>query len=301
MNKIPEFPEQVELEIAHLETLTEAIEAQGIKAAEFSIYYLTSWYYSRPAMISRIGDRLVLDVEGSQGGHIFLGPFGKGPIKHALDILLKHIGEDFQEEKVLRYVPTTLADEIRKLGKHTKEESHRDYFDYIYSREELTSLAGRKFQKRRNLVNKVQKIYDPKIHILTPDDEDSVLECMETWYELYGDPNDFFLQMEKKSVHRIIANLWELGGVGIKTEIDDGFCGITWAVPLTKETWLVPVEKARREIKGLYQYVNWALAQELPAEVKFLNREADLGLEGLRTAKTRYKPIGFEEKFSFWF
>ena len=64
---------------------------------------------------------------------------------------------------------------------------------------------------------------------------------------------------------------------------------------------VVSLEKADKTKKGLYQFVNWALANRLPESVTLINRETDLGLEGLRTAKLSYHPVGFEEQFKIRF
>lgn len=300
MNSIPEFPKQTELTIEHNPVFKAAVEAQGIRSAEYSIYYLTSWYYDRPALISRIDNRLVVDVNGKQGGHIFLGPFGDGPLKPAVEKLLFHAQKDFGEEKVLRFLPGALAEQITQEFKPVKSEEHRDYFDYLYHREELADLSGRKFQKRRNQLNKIQRENKAEVTILQEEDTEQILHCLDKWYTQYGD-GDPFLDMERESVRRALPNLWKLGGMGIRVKIDTHMCGLSWAVPISEDTWLVPVEKAAREVKGMYQFVNWALANHLPPSARILNREADLGIEGLRTAKERYNPMGFEKKVTLWF
>lgn len=300
MNSIPEFPQQTDITSDHYNIIKSALQAQDIKSADYSFYYLTGWYYHRPARISRIGERLVMDVEGKQGGHIFLGPFGTGPVKPAVEKLLHHAEKDFGEERVLRFLPFNLAEAISSEITPVRSQEHRDYFDYLYSREELADLSGGKFAKRRNQLNKFQRENNAEVIILKEEDHEQILLCLDRWYEKYGD-EDAFLELERQSVKRMLPNLWKLGGMGIRVKIQDNMCGISWAVPITDETWLVPVEKAPREVKGMYQYVNWALANSLPAQVKILNREADLGIEGLRTAKERYSPIGFEKKVTFWF
>ncbi len=300
MNTIPEFPQQSEIKLEHVATIKKALIAQGIKSAEYSVYYLTSWFYNRPARISRIGERLVFDVEGRHGGHIFLGPFGSGPIKPAVEKLLYHADKDFGEEPVLHFLPQQLAEEISAVMTPVRTEEHRDYFDYLYLREELADLSGGKFAKRRNQLNKFQRENNAEIILLKEEDHEQIKKCLDIWFDKYGD-EDKFLEMEKESVKRALPNLWKLGGMGVRVKIQDNMCGISWAVPITDDTWLVPVEKAPREVKGMYQYVNWALANSLPPEVKILNREADLGIEGLRTAKERYNPLRFEKKFTFWF
>ena len=300
MNNIPEFPQQTEITGDHRQIIKDALTAQEIRSADYSHYYLTGWFYHRPARISRIGERLVVDVEGKQGGHIFLGPFGTGPLKPAVEKLLHHAEKDFSEERVLRYVPGSLAAAIIAEVPPKRSEEHRDFFDYLYRREELADLNGSKFAKRRNLLNKFQRENNAEVVLLKETDSEQILHCLDKWYERYGD-EDKFLDMERESVRRMLPNLWRLGGIGIRVMIQENMCGISWAVPITDETWLVPVEKAPREVKGMYQYVNWALANNLPTQVKILNREADMGIEGLRIAKERYNPMGFEKKITLWF
>ncbi len=300
MNNIPEFPNQTEITSEHFEVIKKALVDQDIRSADYSAYYLTGWFYHRPARISRIGERLVFDVEGKQGGHIFLGPLGTGPIKPAVEKLLYHAEKDFGEERVLRFLPHRLAETISAEITPVRSEEHRDYFDYLYLREELADLTGGKFAKRRNQLNKFQRENNAEVIILKEEDNTQILKCLDRWYENYGD-EDPFLEMERESVRRMLPNLWKLGGIGIRVQVQEHMCGISWAVPITDETWLVPVEKAPRDVKGMYQYVNWALANSLPAHVKILNREADMGIEGLRIAKERYNPMGFEKKITFWF
>jgi len=300
MKNIPEFPQQIELKIEHNDLFRAAVSAQGIRSAEYSVYYLTSWFYNRPALISRIDDRIILDVEGREGGHIFLGPFGSGPMKPAVEKLLYHAERDFNEERVLRFMPGALAEAVAKEVAPIRIEEHRNYFDYLYLREELADLNGRKFQKRRNQLNKIQRENNAEVTVLKEEDTDQILHCLDKWYDQYGD-SDPFLEMERQSVKRALPNLWKLGGIGIRVKIETNMCGLSWAVPISDDTWLIPVEKAARDVKGMYQFVNWALANHLPASAKILNREADLGIEGLRTAKERYNPMGFEKKVTHWF
>lgn len=298
MNEIPEFPKQIDVELSHFDIISDALDAQGIRSAEFSVYYLISWFYTRPARISRIGNRLLIDVEARDGRHIFLGPFGKGNLKHALDVFLDNV-EQFGVQRVLRFAPAAMANEIRAEHCVIREEKHRDYFDYIYLRDDLANLPGRKFQKRRNQVNKVKRAINPEVKIIEPGDSDELLCCLNRWYDEYGD-GDPSLDMEKDSVKRIIKELPKLNGIGIKIEVADELCAMSWAVPLNSDTWLVPIEKASKRMHGMYQYLNWALANRVPESVKYLNREADLGIEGLRIAKTRYNPVFLEEKFTLW-
>ena len=150
------------------------------------------------------------------------------------------------------------------------------------------------------MVNKFEREYNPEIILLKEDDTEKVMRCLDKWYERYG-TDDHFLDMERDSVEIGLKNLWKLGGVGIKIALKSEMCGLSWAVPVSHDTWMVVVEKAPRNVKGMYQYVNKSLANILPESAKFLNREADMGIEGLRTAKQRYNPVKFERKTTLYY
>ncbi len=297
---LPEFPNQEDVTVEHNHLIMEACDIEGICAAECSTYYLMTWYYNRPGMISRIGKKLILDVEGAYGGHICRGPIGEGDLKPALEKLFYHMEHDFKEEKTLHFLPGPLADKIAEVMPPKKIEEHPDHFDYIYDRQELVDLAGKKFRSQRNSVNKFEREYAPNVIQLKERDIESILHCTDKWYELYG-TDDQFLDMERDSVEIGLRNLYKLGGMGIKVSLDGGLCGLTWAVPVNKDTFMVVVEKAPREIRGVYQYINWVLAKALPQNVKFINRESDMGILGLRTAKQRYNPVRFERKVTLYY
>ncbi|NLM17913.1 MAG: DUF2156 domain-containing protein [Candidatus Riflebacteria bacterium] len=300
MNNIPEFPEVTKLNLTHLPALTEALTAQKMYAAESSFYYLETWYYERPANISRIGERLILDMHGQRpGGHIFLGPFGAGELTEAtVDFYLDTIEKEFSEERTLHFVPKALAEDLIAAKKPIEVVENVDYNDYLYSREDLANLSGRKYTKRRNLVNKFLRTNKVKVYDIADVNYEKFIACIDGWFDKYDDGSDPFLQQERTSIKKALPLLRDLGGVGIVVKTDDELCGFSWAVPITDDVWLIPVEKASREISGMYQYVNYCLANKLPEHVKTLNREADMGIPGLRIAKTRYNPIGFERKFT---
>ena len=60
---------------------------------------------------------------------------------------------------------------------------------------------------------------------------------------------------------------------------------------------IIDVEKANPDIDGLYQIINREfLVSEFP-DVDLVNREDDIGIEGLRRSKLSYYPCGFENKY----
>jgi hypothetical protein len=66
---------------------------------------------------------------------------------------------------------------------------------------------------------------------------------------------------------------------------------------LNENTAVVHFEKANPEIRGLYQLINQWFCKNVLQGFTYVNREQDLGSEGLRRAKISYRPHHMVEKF----
>ena len=170
----------------------------------------------------------------------------------------------------------------------------RDNEDYLYSKESLSTLAGKSLQKKRNLANNFEKSYTYKVlplDITTAPDAGFVLD---QWQKTRPDaiPTDyeqcFFALSLLPFVHQ----------QGIVLYVDD--IPVAWALgePIAKNSaFVVHFEKGLDDYKGVYQFINKATAQFLDNSFQYINREQDLGDEGLRQAKLTYRPIGFVKKY----
>ena len=299
MVNIPDFPEQTPLGFEHFEAVVEALHEQQVFSSDYAFYGVMGWYEVRPPLISKIGAKLLIDVEDDNDGHVFMGPFGTGDIRKPLEKLLSHFPE-FGLSDRMTYVPQKIASEIIQNFAVKDVIPQREDFDYIYSRRDLATLAGRKFQAKRNFVNRINTSMAPEVNILETGNHDEIFSYLTSWYEHHG-RDDIFLQLEKKTIWRMLPELHKMNGICVVVKIDGEISGLSIATPVTHNCWMISVEKADRQIKGLYQYINWATANHLPAHVDLINREADLGYEGLRESKLSYHPLQFEEKFTLVF
>lgn len=186
-------------------------------------------------------------------------------------------------------------------------EHNRDDDDYIYLREDLETLSGRKLHHKKNNLNHFKKNYQYVYEEATPQMAEEILRYIEykNEYKMGETPEEWkeILELENKAVKEMLPFLGKglLGGV---IRIDGEIMAVTlgeFAKTNSKETVLVHVEKADDRIRGLYQAINNEFVKRLPEETKYINREEDMGLENLRNSKLSYKPYEMGERFSATF
>lgn len=296
MKQIPEFPQNRDLTVEDGIFLSDLLGKRGIRSSDFSLYNLLGWYLQRPPKLSRIGAHYVISVEGPDGSHLFFPPLGEGNLQAALKELLPAIQASAGIME-LSYVPKALADEIKAVCPPDLVIPQRGDFDYVYNRQELAELSGRKFHQKKNFVNRVLQEYHPEVELLDGN-LDAAEKLLEEWYQANPSP-DLSVQLEHLAAGRMLPRLREIGGLGIVVRVEGKLVGLAAASPITKDCWVITLEKADRSLKGMYQFLNWATANRLPPEVVLINRETDLDIEGLRSAKLSYHPAFLEEKFRF--
>jgi hypothetical protein len=183
-------------------------------------------------------------------------------------------------------------------------EPNRDYFDYIYSAEDLTFLRGKKFQSKRNFVSRFKRqegwSYEPL-------GKDNLKECAAmsiSWCAKYGCGKDPSMASESCSVKNALQNFEQLGLMGGLLRLNGEVVAFTIAEKTNSDTLLVHIEKAYGDIVGAYPAIaNEFLRNSIVEEgeqlsVKYINREDDAGDLGLREAKMQYHPLFLLEKYS---
>jgi len=192
-----------------------------------------------------------------------------------------------------------LSDSQLKLRKIDLEswgyriEEDRDNFDYLYRREDLAELSGKAYHKKRNLVSAFRESCVCEQRPLTKANVKDANQVLEQWHSAKGEEGDYTAAREALGLFR------ELGMRGAVYYVDTVPVGYALGEPLAKaRMFAVHFEKAVMGYKGIYQFINQCFAQSLPRYFSVLNREQDLGDEGLRQAKMTYRPIGFVKKYT---
>jgi hypothetical protein len=168
----------------------------------------------------------------------------------------------------------------------------RDNFDYLYNTSDLALLSGKKFHKKRNLVNAFLISYpDHEERPLAPEYLPQAFAILDRWREDKGSEGDYVASREALE---LLPQLGMEGSIYFVNKRPAGYClGERVA---GGSSFALHFEKAIDEYKGIYQAINQFFAASLPPECIYINREQDLGDEGLRQAKLTYRPCGFVKK-----
>lgn len=173
----------------------------------------------------------------------------------------------------------------------------RDYFDYIYLREDLQMLTGKKYQSKRNHINKFRKQYDYTYLPITPEIVPQCMELERMWVRANknGDNADE-LSNERRSMTYAMQHFRELGLSGGAIVADDKIIAFTYGSPINYQTFGVHVEKADTRYDGIFSVINQEFVSRIPEKYRYINREEDLGISGLRKSKLSYNPTMLLEK-----
>lgn len=230
---------------------------------------------------------------------VYMMPIGNGDLKAVLQALI----EDAHREKqplCLLGICSDMCSELESLmpGQFLFT-ADRDYADYIYLRSDLSTLAGKKFQPKRNHVNRFKKNYPDYEYLpITPDRIQECLELEAKWCLANNCDQHEGTGNERRALVYALHHFDELGLTGGMIRVNGQTVAFTFGMPINQDTFGIHVEKADTSIEGAYAIINYEFANHIPEQYTYLNREEDLGIEGLRKAKLSYQPAILLEKYS---
>ena len=166
----------------------------------------------------------------------------------------------------------------------------RKYFEYVYLAKDLAELPGKKYLTIRHQLNKFQKTCSPQIENISQENMDEIRDFLDLWCDWKDCDSDPMLINEKAAVSFALANFEELGLSGIAIRANGKIGAISLFEGLNQDTGLVHFEKGLPDCKGIYRAINTEASKILAGRYTFINRESDMGVEGIREAKTRYHP-----------
>ncbi len=198
------------------------------------------------------------------------------------------------------------AVELLKLSENprfiVKEET--DFRDYLYNGDELRTLPGKRFHKKKNLVNKFCREYEGRweYRSLGAEDKVRIWDFLDRWYEKRAQEEENAedsLEYEVKGIHQVLQSDfslpdYQIGGIFIDGKLEAFSMG---ALNPRENMACIAVEKGNPEIPGIYQMINQQFLLHAFPDAAMVNREDDVGLEGLRHAKESYNPCGYARKF----
>jgi hypothetical protein len=225
-----------------------------------------------------------------------LPPVGQGDKIKALENLCHELEKISPEVKICR-----LSEEfLKKYVDHDRYSQmlDRDNCDYVYSSLDLIQLAGRKYHRKKNLLNRFLKSYAFEYRALDIDLVECFLDMQEHWCRIKECTDKPGLLAEDYAIYRALTHFEELdykgGAIQIKSRVEAFSLGEV----LNPVTSVIHIEKANPEITGLYSAINQLFCSNSWSDMKYINREQDLGIEGLRKAKESYYPHHMVNKYT---
>lgn len=221
-------------------------------------------------------------------------------LKEAFHVLEQYFNEELGYPLVINLADEEAVKCLNLSPEHYLVKEEEGAADYIYSAEALKTLSGKKLHKKKNHLNAFKRNYEGRYEYrtLTCDYIQDVWKFLDRWREKKGEDVEEHLDFEVRGIHEILRNCCSLnirmGGIYVDGELEAFSIGSY--NPLERMA-VIHIEKANPEMRGLYQLINQQfLLEEFPG-IELVNREDDLGLEGLRKAKMSYCPIDFAKKY----
>jgi hypothetical protein len=217
-------------------------------------------------------------------------PIGEGNLKELCDILAADAcmeGKPF----LMLGICSDMKDQLENVlpGKLIFT-CQRDYSDYIYLHEDLVALQGKKYQPKRNHINKFKKEYNYEYIPITSNTIPDCLLLEMEWQKTNEQKQGEDASDENQAVVYALRHFEELGLTGGILYANGKAVAFTYGMPVNQDTFGIHVEKADININGAYPMINHEFASRIPKRYIYLNREEDLGIEGLRKAKLSYYP-----------
>ncbi|MEG6614473.1 phosphatidylglycerol lysyltransferase domain-containing protein [Pseudoclostridium thermosuccinogenes] len=174
----------------------------------------------------------------------------------------------------------------------------RDNSDYVYLTENLINLSGKKYDGKRNHIKRFKKQYEYEYVILGPEHVDECSRIMLEWCKSRDCGCQRGEYCERHANMELLQNYEVLGCKGAIIKVDGRFEAFTVGEMLNSDTAVIHTEKANSAIHGLYTFINQQFCEHEWKDTMYINREQDLGIEGIRKAKLSYNPVMMIRKYN---
>ncbi len=283
----PLYPEFKPLGFEDRDLINRYLEVNPSGVCEMSFPNIFIWKDSERPRYTILNGNLCILLEPTFEPAYFLPPAGEREIAKTIETCLAHAPR-------LSRVPEAI---VKTYGAPYKVEEDRDNFDYVYRCDDLVELKGKKFDGKRNRIKKFESSFGHAYEKLRPEHVDGCRELLHKWYDAKGN-SDPYMKAEKEAILAALAMFKELCLTGGVVTVVGRVEAFTMGMPLTTDTALIQIEIANPALPGLAQWINREfIRREWPA-FRYVNREQDMGVPGLRKAKLSYQPEHLLNKYN---
>ncbi len=272
--------------------------------SEFSFTNLFMWRKSYDIRYVIIEDMLCLMPRHNDGPRSATFPIGfidndgiERDIKPVINQLISYFEENGEPVLIRLYDERTVKKLTESFPGRFIITEDRNSFDYVYSVSELTELSGKKFHSKKNHINKFKKLY-PNFDYrkMTSNNAAECLALFDEWrsnkdFEISG------LDEERDAVCELLNNWDTLGIVGGCLKVDGKMIAFSLGEALNDDTVVIHLEHADTSFEGSFATINQQFLENEWQGYTYVNREEDMGIPGLRTAKESYRPVFMVKKY----
>jgi len=293
---VPEFPQFKDLSLEEKPLFDTLFNLFPPVISEFTFTNLFIWRYAYQLKISRFKNFLCLLSDRGEKS-FFFPPIGEGDMVECYRILLQYLKGKGTHPKIAR-VPEAMVAPMDWKGEGFVAELDRAQSDYLYLMEDLIKLEGRKYHRKRNHIKQFKEKYSYQYIPLTSEWISECLRLETEWCDLRQCEVIPGLLNESIAIKEAFTHFEELGLKGGAILINEKLEAFTLGEPLNRDTVVIHIEKANSAYEGLYSLINQAFLENEWSEYTYVNREQDLGEEGLRKAKESYFPHHMVNKYT---
>ena len=281
------------------EWVDEIVLAENSPSADYNFGNIYIWDKHYRQLVCRFGDRMLTKLR-YEGKPVFVFPIGSGPLAPAIEALKEYAvykGTPF----MLRGVTAAHREQLETEfpGRFSFEPETKN-FDYSYQAERLATYAGKALHGKKNHCNRFEAENDWAFVPLTRELIPSCLDMLDVWTEENTERLDKSVSNEHDAIIRAFAAFERLGLEGGVLYAGGKVVGFSLGEMCSRDTFDVHFEKAEISMNGAYPMVCRELTRMLlqrHPELRYMNREDDMGFESLRRSKLSYKPEYLLEKY----
>lgn len=296
MAEFPKFPNFKFLTLGDRDIVQKYLCDFPSEASDYTFTNMFIWraYYRVQWCI--LDQWLLILYNPMQWGYYFLQPVGPPNRK---DVTLKILQwlRDEKDEPEPR-IDRADSEYIRELeGESALEiEPVRDQFDYVYRSEDMIHLAGRRFHAKKNHLNRFLKTVTYQYEPMRDNVISECIHVLKKWCNWRECEKNLIMRAEFEAVYEALIHFRQLNIAGGLIRVDGTVEAFAMGEMLNHDTAVIHVEKANQKLQGSFTVINQQFAQNAWHQAKYINREQDLGVEGLRQAKMSYNPYHMVKK-----
>lgn len=273
------------------DTILKYLDRNEYRICDFSFINMYAWKSAYNTSFAIDGGMMFVRVGYTPDEYAFLPPVGEGELISSIRRLIEYTKELGVNLRLVS-VPKAVREEIEAgMPEEFEFTENRDGYDYLYEREKLASYSGKKLHSKKNHVNKFSSSYNWRAEEITRENIADCEKVQSLWCEQNDcDGKDKDINNETCAVRAVLSDFFNLPVRGLIIYVDDEPAAFSVGSEISKDTFDVHIEKALTKYDGIYSMICMQMAKICADGFTYINREEDLGKEGLRKSKLSYRP-----------